>query len=74
MKKLIYYWVPYDLTDHKKAERDKIYKGTLKLISVGGHRLVFKIINSDETASTEKNSVCHFLQNFMAGFFSHKNT
>ncbi|XP_071037148.1 histone-lysine N-methyltransferase SETMAR-like [Parasteatoda tepidariorum] len=49
MKKVVCPWVPHNLTEHKKEERVRISKETLKMLNDGGHRIISKIITGDET-------------------------
>ena len=49
MKKVVCRWVPHNLTEHQKEKRVRISKETLKLLNVGGYRIMSKIVKGDET-------------------------
>ena len=49
VKKVVCRWVPHNLTEHQKEERVRISKETLELLNDGGHRIISKIVTSDET-------------------------
>lgn len=48
LKKLVCHWVPYNLTEHQKAEHVKFSKVTLKLLKDSGHCIISIIIIGDE--------------------------
>ena len=49
MKKVVCRLVPHNLTEHQKEKRVTITKETLKLLNDGSHRIIYKIVTSDET-------------------------
>ncbi|XP_015920768.1 histone-lysine N-methyltransferase SETMAR-like [Parasteatoda tepidariorum] len=48
MKKVVWRWVPHNLTEHQKQEHVRISKETLKLLNDGGNRIISEIVTSDE--------------------------
>ncbi|XP_035204865.1 uncharacterized protein LOC118179815 [Stegodyphus dumicola] len=49
IKKLVYLWVPYNLTEHQKEEHVRISKETIKFLKDRGHGIISKILIGDET-------------------------
>ncbi|GFX22554.1 uncharacterized protein TNCV_2784891 [Trichonephila clavipes] len=48
-KKVVCRWVPHNQTEQQKVERVRISKETLQLLNDNGHRIISKIVTSDET-------------------------
>ncbi|GFV31534.1 hypothetical protein TNCV_3125731 [Trichonephila clavipes] len=44
MQKVVYRWVPHNLTKQQKEECVRISKETIRLLNDGGHRIISKIV------------------------------
>lgn len=48
MKKIVYRWVPHNLTEHQEPEHIRMSKETLQLLNDGIHRIISNFITGDE--------------------------
>ena len=49
MKKIVFHWVPHNLTEHQKEECVRISKETFKFLNDGAHQIISKMAIGDET-------------------------
>ncbi|GFW47661.1 uncharacterized protein TNCV_2828531 [Trichonephila clavipes] len=48
-KKVVWRWVPHNLTEHQKEEGVRISKESFKLLNDGGHHIISKTVMGDES-------------------------